>query len=149
LPQPNENGTPQPRDEPLAENAPSGAIIDYYLKARASGPVVLEILDQSGATVRRYSSEDRAPQVNPDSLNVPAFWIHTPEPLSRTAGMHRWLWDLRPTPPPDRGSRGAGGDDEFGGRNSAVIAGTYTVKLTVDGKSYTQPLRVKMDPRAN
>jgi hypothetical protein len=28
-----------------------------------------------------------------------------------------------------------------------VAPGTYTVKLTVDGKSYTQPLTVKMDPR--
>ena len=25
--------------------------------------------------------------------------------------------------------------------------GTYTVRLTVDGKSYTQPITVKMDPR--
>jgi photosystem II stability/assembly factor-like uncharacterized protein len=148
LPQPSENGTPQPRDEPLAENAPYGALIDYYLKANASGPVVLEILDQSGATVRRYSSEDRAPQVNPDTLSIPAFWVHAPEPLPATAGMHRWVWDLRPTPPPNRGARGTGGGDEFGGRSPAVIAGTYTVKLTVDGKSYTQQLRVKMDPRA-
>jgi hypothetical protein len=29
-----------------------------------------------------------------------------------------------------------------------VLPGTYTVKLTVGGKSYTQPLIVKMDPRA-
>jgi hypothetical protein len=28
-----------------------------------------------------------------------------------------------------------------------VAPGTYTVKLTVNGKSYTQPLTVKMDPR--
>ena len=83
MPQPSENGTPQPRDEPLAENAPYGALIDYYLKATASGPVVLEIFDQSGATVRRYSSEDRAPQVNPDTLSIPAFWVHAPEPLPR------------------------------------------------------------------
>ncbi|PYS22662.1 MAG: glycoside hydrolase, partial [Acidobacteria bacterium] len=39
IPQPSENGTPQPRDEPLAENPPSGAMIDYYLKSAASGPV--------------------------------------------------------------------------------------------------------------
>ncbi len=26
-------------------------------------------------------------------------------------------------------------------------AGTYTVKLTVNGRSYTQPLVVKPDPR--
>jgi photosystem II stability/assembly factor-like uncharacterized protein len=27
-----DNGTPMPRDEPLAENPPNGALIDYYLK---------------------------------------------------------------------------------------------------------------------
>jgi len=147
LPQPSENGTPQPRDEPLAENAPYGAVIDYYLKAAASGPVVLEILDQSGALVRRYSSEDKTPQVNPETLSIPAFWVRAPEPLPTTAGMHRWVWDLRPTPPQDRSPRGGGGD-EFGGRRPAVLAGIYTVKLTVEGKSYTQQLVVKMDPRA-
>jgi photosystem II stability/assembly factor-like uncharacterized protein len=150
IPQPSENGTPQPRDEPLAENPPSGAMIDYYLKSASSGPVVLEILDPSGAVIRKYSSEDKQPPVNPDTLSIPAFWVRTPEPLSTTAGMHRWVWDLRPTPPADRGARGAGGGGgEFGGgRVPAVLPGRYTVKLTIEGRSYTQPLRVKRDPRA-
>ncbi|MDT5062327.1 MAG: hypothetical protein QOH63_2786 [Acidobacteriota bacterium] len=148
MPLPNENGTPQPRDEPLAENPPSGAIIDYYLKTNGSGPVTLEILDPAGESIRRYSSEDRTPPVNPDTLSVPAFWIRTPEPLSTAAGMHRWVWDLRPTPPVDRGAQGGGGGGERGGA-APVLPGIYTVKLTVGGKSYTQPLKVKMDPRAN
>ena len=29
-----------------------------------------------------------------------------------------------------------------------MLPGAYSVKLTVDGKSYTQPLTVKMDPRS-
>ena len=148
LPQPSENGTPQPRDEPLAENAPYGAVIDYYLKTTASGPVVLEILDQSGATVRRYSSEDKTPQVNPETLNIPTFWVRAPEPLPTTAGMHRWVWDLRPTPTQERGPRGGGGGDEFDRRMPPALAGIYTVKLTVEGKTYTQNLSLKMDPRA-
>jgi photosystem II stability/assembly factor-like uncharacterized protein len=148
IPQPNENGTPQPRDEPLAENPPYGAIIDYYLKSNASGAITLEILDPAGESIRRYSSEDRTPPVNPDTLSVPAFWVRTPEPLPATAGMHRWVWDLRPTPPADRSAQGGGGGE---GRRSvaAVLPGTYMVKLTVNGKSYTQPLHVKIDPRSN
>ena len=146
IPPSSENGTPQPRDEPLAENPPYGAVIDYYLKSNASGPLVLEILNPAGESIRRYSSEDRTPPVDPNTLNIPAFWVHTPAPLSAAAGMHRWVWDLRPTPPPDRSARGGGG--EFGERSAAlVLAGTYTVKLTVGGKSYTQPLQVKTDPR--
>jgi photosystem II stability/assembly factor-like uncharacterized protein len=145
-----DNGTPMPRDEPLAENPPTGALIDYYLKSNADGPVTLEILDPSGEVIRRYSSEDKPARVNPDTLNIPAFWVRTTEPLSAAAGMHRWIWDLRPTPPQrPAGGGGGGGGGGFGGRGvSAVLPGTYTVKLTAGGKSYTQPLVVKMDPRA-
>jgi len=139
-----EYGTPQPRDEPLAENPPYGAIIDYYLKSATSNPVTLEVLDPAGETIRRYSSEDKAPPVDPDTLNVPAFWRRTPEPLSAAAGMHRWVWDLRPTPAADPPARGGG----FGRSEARVLPGAYTVKLTVGGRSYIQPLKVKMDPRS-
>jgi photosystem II stability/assembly factor-like uncharacterized protein len=143
-----EDGTPQPRDEPLAENPPYGAIIDYYLKPAVSGPVTFEVLDPAGETIRRYSSQDVTRPVNPDTLSIPASWIRTPAPLSAAAGMHRWVWDLRPTPPADRGARGGGGGGFFRSGEARVLPGAYTVKLTVNGKSYTQPLTVKMDPRA-
>lgn len=141
----NDNGTPMPRDEPLAENAPAGAIIDYYLKSNASGPVTLEIIDPAGEVVRKYSSEDKGPPLNPEALNIPAYWVRPFEPLSTAAGMHRWIWDLRPAPPP----RPAGAGGGFGGRGAVpmVLPGNYTVKLSAGGKIYTQPLVVKMDPR--
>jgi hypothetical protein len=149
IPPPSENGTPQPRDEPLAENPPYGAIIDYYLGSDARGPVTIEILDPAGEVIRRYSSEDRPAPVNPEMLNIPAFWRRTPEPLSSAAGMHRWVWDLRPTPTAGGRRGGGGGGDIFGrGGEARALPGTYAVKLTVNGKSYTQPLAVKMDPRA-
>jgi photosystem II stability/assembly factor-like uncharacterized protein len=169
MPPPGENGTPQPRDEPLAENRPYGAIIDYYLKSTPSEPVTLEILDPAGDVVRRFSSADRTAPVDPNTLNIPAFWRPTPVPLPATAGQHRWVWDLRAGPaggaPGARGAgggqgtRGAGGAGGAaggggfggpGGRGGGALAlpGTYTVRLTVGGKSYTQPLRVEMDPRA-
>jgi hypothetical protein len=181
IPAGGEFGTPQPRDEPLAPNPPNGAIIDYYLASAQSGPVTLEIVDPAGETIRRYSSEDRTPPVNPDTLNVPAFWRPTPEPLSSSAGMHRWIWDLRPAPTGERPSRsggaragasagttpganapapagagaggapgagGLGGGGGFGRFAPPVLPGTYTVKLTVGGKTYAQPLVVKTDPRA-
>jgi photosystem II stability/assembly factor-like uncharacterized protein len=141
-----DNGTPMPKDEPLTENAPTGAMIDYYLKSKTSGPLTLEILDPAGEVIRKYSSEDKGPQVNLETLNIPAYWIRPFEPLSTAAGMHRWIWDLRPTPPPR--PAGAGGGGGFGrGGATTVLPGTYTVRLSVDGKSYTQPLVVKFDPR--
>jgi photosystem II stability/assembly factor-like uncharacterized protein len=146
LTQGSDNGTPMPRDEPLAENAPYGAMIDYYLKADANGPVTLEILDPAGEVIRKYSSEDKGPPVNLETLNIPAYWVRPFEPLSTAAGMHRWIWDLRPTPPARPASGGGGGG--FGRTGAAtVLPGTYTVKLSVGGKNYTQPLIVKLDPR--
>jgi photosystem II stability/assembly factor-like uncharacterized protein len=142
-----DNGTPMPRDEPLAENPPNGALIDYYLKSKVAGVVTLEILDPAGEVIRRYASDDKVTAVNPDTLSIPAFWVRPTEMLSTAAGMHRWVWDLRPTAPP-RPAGGSGGGGFGRGGGSAVLPGTYTVKLTAGGKSYSQPLIVKMDPRA-
>jgi photosystem II stability/assembly factor-like uncharacterized protein len=142
----NDSASPMPRDEALAENPPVGAMLDYYLKSAASGPVVIEISDAHGQIVRRYSSEDREPPVKPETLQFPAFWKTTPEPLSSAAGMHRWIWDLQ-CKAVETGVRMD--DDELFSAARGVIAlpGKYTVKLTVAGQTYSQPLTVKMDPR--
>ncbi len=138
--------SPMPRDEALAENPPTGAMIDYYLNSAAPGPVVIEILDANGQLVRRYSSEDHAPPVKPESLQFPEFWRPTPQPLSTAAGMHRWTWDFQYTAV-------AGAvrleDDEFfsAARGVTALPGAYSVKLTVAGQTYSQPLTVKLDPR--
>ena len=188
LPSPSEQGTPLPKDEPFAENPPIGAMIDYYLKSASAGPVTLEILDVSGQVIRRFASDEVTPPRDPNTLNIPAHWVPTPEPLSATAGMHRWIWDLRAATAgggagrgggqgAGRGAgggraaaaggagaataaaaggaagagqgagRGAGGGGGGRGGGAAAQPGAYTVKLTVDGKSYTQPLTVKADPR--
>jgi hypothetical protein len=145
-----DNGTPQPRDEPLADNPPTGALIDFYLRRNATGPVTLEIIDPSGEVTRKYSSEDKFPLVDPDRLNYPPFWARTSEPLPGTAGMHRWIWDFRATPP-QRGAGGpggGGGGGGFGRGAQLALPGNYMVRLTVNGKSQTVPLVVKADPRS-
>jgi hypothetical protein len=147
---PTENGTPQPRDEPLAENRPYGALLDYFLKADPPGPVVLEILDPAGDVVRRYSSADRAAPVDPNTLNVPASWRPTPPSLPATTGHHRWVWDLRAAPAPAPAGAGRGGAGGEGGgprQGPLVLPGQYTVRLVVNGRNSTQPLTVRMDPR--
>lgn len=146
LSQPSENGTPQPRDEPLMENEPYGAIVDYYLD-RSSGPVSLEILNPAGEVIRRYSSEDKPNVVDPNTLDIPASWVRTSPVLPATKGMHRWLWDLRPAPPAPPAGGGGGGGGGFRRGASVVLPGTYTVRLTAGGKSYTRQLVVKPDPR--
>jgi len=137
-------GSPMPRDEALAENPPVGAMIDYYLKSAVSGPLVIEVFNSKNELVRHYSSDEHIPAVRPETLEFPAFWRTTPQPPSTAAGMHRWIWDLHYTPAP--GGRRFGGFG-FGAAGVQALPGAYTVKLTVDGKTYTQPLTVKMDPR--
>jgi photosystem II stability/assembly factor-like uncharacterized protein len=145
-----DNGTPQPRDEPLAENPPAGAVIDYYLKSAASGVVVLEILDPGGDVIRKYSSDERPTPVDPDTLNIPVSWRPTPEALSAAAGMHRWIWDFRPTPPVRAAGQGGGGGGGGGGfgQRPTVLPGRYSVRLSVGGQTFTQPLIVEPDPRS-
>jgi photosystem II stability/assembly factor-like uncharacterized protein len=152
--------TPLPPDEPNAPNPPEGAILDYYLQSAASGPVTLEITQADGRLVRRYSSADPVPPA-PDAAtaNLPLYWFRPAHPLSAEAGMHRFTWDVHYQPLPGGGGGGRGG----GGAGLPIAAvpyntapspstpwvnpGTYTVKLTVNGKSYTQPITVKQDPR--
>ena len=137
-------GTPLPLDVPQADNPPEGALIDYYLKRAPNGPISLEVLDTVGNLVRRYSSEDKPPQIDPRQLDIPAYWIHPPLALSALRGMHRFVWDLRypGVPGGNRRSR------MFGGvAGPWAPPGQYQVKLTANGQSYTQPLTLKMDPR--
>ncbi|PYO09627.1 MAG: hypothetical protein DMD30_05370 [Gemmatimonadetes bacterium] len=147
-----DNGTPLQKDEPAAENPPNGAVIDYYLKRNAVGTVTMEILDASGAAIRTFSSDPNAQRpptgrggggAAPTGLaRVSPLWQPQPEPLARSAGMHRVVWNpLRERP------RGAPPVDE-GGPQDTLYIGTFTAKLTINGKSYTQPFTVKPDPRA-
>jgi photosystem II stability/assembly factor-like uncharacterized protein len=143
--------TPLPPDEPMGENPPDGAVIDFWLAAAPTAPVVLEILDAGGKTVRRYSSTDQPEQEAPDKLAIPPWWVERPKGLPATAGLHRWVWDLHCKTPdslrheypisavPYRTPRRPAGP--------RALPGEYSVKLTVDGRSYTAPLLVKMDPR--
>jgi photosystem II stability/assembly factor-like uncharacterized protein len=141
-------GTPLPYGSAETDNPPTGAIIDYYLKSAATTPVTIEVLTAAGKSVRVYSSETagggsggRGRGGNPATQNIPAYWNRPAEPLSSAAGMHRWVWDIHYAP-----SAGGGGGRGGGGGGIWALPGTYTVKLTADGKSYTQTLHVKMDP---
>jgi photosystem II stability/assembly factor-like uncharacterized protein len=143
--------TPLPPEEPAGKNPPDGAMIDYHLKEAATGPVTLEILDSRDKLVRRYSSSDQPEPVNEKELDIPTYWIRPTRILSAAAGAHRFVWDLH-YPPPEGASRSypisaVYGDTPSEPRGPLVLPGKYTVRLTVGGQTFTQPLTVKMDPR--
>src|SRR5262245_21883297 len=152
--------TPFPPDEPTAPNPPEGAIIDYYLKAAASGPVTLEIAGSDGKLVRRYSSADEVFTPDAATITVPLYWFRPLRALPTTAGMPRVTWDLHYQPldvvAPGQRERIGGPTLPIAAvrRNTVPVPATpwvnpgqFTVKLTVDGKTYTEPLVVKNDPR--
>ena len=129
-------GTPMHDDEPKAANPPNGAILDYWLKDDATGPVTLDILDAQGKPVRQFSSTDKSTLPDLSKIDATAEWFPQPMPLVATRGMHRFVWSLR-YPAPE----GLGRDGVW------VLPGNYTAKLTVGGKSYTQLFTVINDPR--
>ena len=143
--------TPLPPDEPAGENPPDGAMIDYFLPEDVSDPVTLEIKEKNGNLVRRYSSIDKPAQPDLTKLKIPRYWIRPLESLSAKRGMHRFLWDMHYTPitgiEPDYPIAAVYRDTPPAPTSPWVMPGDYTVVLTANGKSYTQPLTVKMDPR--
>jgi photosystem II stability/assembly factor-like uncharacterized protein len=154
-----------------AQNPPSGALIDYYLKSDVNGPIVITIADKSGKTIRTIRS------------------------TANKAGVNRVVWDLRydpPTPAPGTGPGGGGGfgrgsgggqaagggqgrgaasgqpaagappaapgpsdqppGEEGGGRfgfggGPSVVPGDYTITLRASGKQLSKTVRVGLDPR--
>src|SRR5262249_54540267 len=135
-------GTPDPKDEPRAENPPRGAVLDYVLKTASATPVSIEILDAKGDRVRRFSSDD--PEETPDMQRIQTTpdWSPPREPPSAAAGAHRFVWDLQYETPKVLVSRRR---REAGGLWAAP--GTYTVRLTASGRTVQQPLVVARDPR--
>ncbi|HKP29385.1 MAG TPA: hypothetical protein VJU15_08270 [Gemmatimonadales bacterium] len=127
----------QPVYDPVAgQDPPYGASINYWLKAETKDTVALEILDGTGAVVRKL----------------------TP---TKTAGINRVWWNLAFENSKQAKVRNSPlGSPEISippdGRNSpevgtvAILAppGTYTVRLTVGGKQSTQPLEVRKDPNS-
>ncbi len=143
----NEKGTPLPPETPAGQAAPTGAIFDYYLARPARAPVTLSVRDASGRLVRRYSSSEHHPAVNPRKLDIPMYWIHPAPVLSAAAGMHRWIWDLHYAAPALHGRRAMFA--AFFGGGPWAVPGRYTVTLTMNGKKYRRPFQLKMDPRVH
>ncbi len=144
--------TPLPPEMPAGQNPPTGAVIDYYFKSAPSDDVRIAIYDQKDQLVRELSSKLQ-PVRTEEPPPVPNYWLYHATPLPKNAGMNRYVWNLRYAAPDAvrhtypisalYESTHAEPQGPF------VVPGKYEVRLTVAGKTYTQPLTVKMDPRVN
>jgi photosystem II stability/assembly factor-like uncharacterized protein len=124
-------------DDPVAgQNPPYGAAINYYLKSPARG-VSIKITDAEGKTIQTIRG-------------------------TGNAGLNRVWWNLRNEQSKEvrlRTTPQYGSDIRLnadgwrplpeGGRMTMLMPpGTYTVKLSVDGQEFSQPLTVLRDPNA-
>jgi photosystem II stability/assembly factor-like uncharacterized protein len=118
------------------QNPPNGAIVSYYLKSEARGPVAITISDAEGRTIRQLRS------------------------VPRDSGVNRTVWDLRHEGPRavqtdsgpagvPGGGGGGGGGGGFGGGGAgpAVLPGEYTITLRANDKTLTTKVQVRTDPR--
>ena len=116
-------------------NAPNGAVIDFWLSKVPEGDVVVEIL-RAGTTVRTFNTR-RPDAAAPASLDPPS------SALTVKPGLNRLVWNVRhdqavPVP----------GLYVFGSlQGRQVLPGEYQVRLRAGGKTLTEPLTVRMDPR--
>ncbi len=148
--------TALPPEIPAGKNPPDGAILNYFLPAGSTTDVELEIYDQDGKLIRRYSSTP-LPKVQEEPAHVAEYWIAHPQPAPKGPGMHRFVWDLRyPDPqavhvqtPYNYPIAAIAGETPLPPQGPLVLPGKYEVRMTVDGQTYRQPIEVKMDPRVN
>ena len=133
-------GHVEPRHYPIGENPPSGGIFYYYLKEDPKEPVKLEFLDEQGKVVRSYSSEEKKKEEAAEEGERDETIDHIPA----KAGLNRFAWDLRFELPAKIPLAIYDSGDLI---SPFALPGKYQVRLTVAGKSQTQPFEVKMDPR--
>jgi photosystem II stability/assembly factor-like uncharacterized protein len=156
--------TPLNPDVAAAENPPDGAAIDYYLKSASAGELKLEVYDAAGKLVRAYSSS--GPKRLDYKVNVPDYWLAPASLLPKSAGLHRFIWDLRYPDPEQLLYTYYGIHVDYFEYTLAdhaiphntpwhepqgpmVVPGRYEIRLTANGVTYKQPILVKLDPRLN
>jgi hypothetical protein len=145
--------TPFPPEVPHALNPPDGAIVDYWLAQAPSRDITLDVVDASGAVVRHMTSAPGEPVPEAARPPHPNFWVAPPFSLPKNVGGNRTNWDLRYDSPHAFSHsfeiNANPGETPPAPYGALVLPGTYTLKLTVDGKTFTQPVTVKPDPRVS
>jgi len=138
------NSSEAPKPVLLGQNPPPGAVIYYYLKTEPKDEAIIEILDGSGTVIRKYSSK----KINePDEPLDPE--DKKPEKqIKAEVGLNRFIWNLH-YQEASRVSDYYLYEYKDGADGPLALPGKYQVRLTVDGKSQTVPLELKLDPRVS
>ena len=162
------DGSPFGASGSVGKNPPAGVVIDFWLKTSLKKPdkkegtsadqtkpdgtktdadkneppkITLEILDSSGKTIRKFPKKEEPAGSDEEDFFARGAGGGT---LPADAGLNRFVWDLR-----YEGATKVPKAPLWGGNTDGPVAlpGTYQVKLTVLGQSYTAPLEITPDPR--
>jgi photosystem II stability/assembly factor-like uncharacterized protein len=158
-----QNGTPLPHEEPQEKNPPIGVLAYYWLKSTPTSPFKLELVDAGGKVAACAASDTAVKPVDTEAIIVQAYWEQPEMPPSAEPGMHRialnvvplrrFFFGPPPPPPPADACHPAGAtplqhEPAARGRGQLGLQpGDYTVRLTIDGQTLTQPVKVLPDPR--
>ena len=124
----------------IAENPPQGAMLYYWLKEKPKESIKLEVIDGQGKTLRTVSSAVKKEAEEPTEFDEEPDVTQMPA----EAGLNLFVWDLRAQMPLKIPKAIYDNGKPAG---PLLLPGTYQVRLTVAGKSYTAPIEIKMDPR--
>jgi photosystem II stability/assembly factor-like uncharacterized protein len=133
----------------VGRNPANGVVVYYSLKAKPASDVDLEFLDSAGKSIRKFTAKakaDAAAAAPPPQPAGEGFFGGggAAPPVPVDVGLNRFVWDTRyPDAVRFPGMILWAGET----RGPRLPPGNYQVKLTVDGKSYTQPFEIKADPR--
>jgi photosystem II stability/assembly factor-like uncharacterized protein len=130
--------------EPADPDYPAAGVnIHYSLAHDLAAELRLEILDATGRVVQTFSSEAAGERDEPASpgMREPRRETQGAPRLATTAGLHRFVWNLRHPGPWDPSPR------RSGRRGPMVEPGTYTARLSVGSFSQIASFEVRMDPR--
>ena len=105
-------------------NPPDGVVVNYYLKKRPEGDLMLTFLDANGEVISSFPGMARP-------------------------GMNSFIWDMRY--PGERVMHDTVPLAEQTARAAAVMArpGVYKVQLSVEGQTYEESFQILKDPRSS
>jgi len=128
---------------PVGMNPPTGVVVFYSLKDKPKEQITLEFADVQGKVQRKFSSkaekkaaeEEEFPQLGGGGEELPA-----------EKGLNRFVWNMNVEAPAK-----VAGVTEWGGnaQGPEVPPGTYQVKLTAGGKTYSATAEIRKDPRVS
>lgn len=132
------------RSKGFPDYSSTGVLIDYYLPKDGKNNVQLEILDASKQTIATISSDStktKSTKEEVDNMSLSMSFSYFDNTLNTKKGINRFQWDMR--------QKGAWSDKASRSyKNGPMVPpGNYTVKLTVDDKSFEQPFEILVDPR--